>query len=1069
MKVRSLAFLFFLMGFILPMLPTLAGALPAIAGTQSSLSTEWSSAAGHARVEPVVRNAARTRTEKSFSSADSGRSQACYPEMCPTGTIATIGVGSSPYGIAVNTNTNRIYVLNGGSNTVSVIDGATHSVMATVGVGYRPFWQVAVNPATNQVYVPNNGSGTVSVIDGETNTVVATITGLATCPEGVGVHPGWNRVYVTHAGWKLSIIDGSTNQIVGVINTGYYNHLVTVNTNSDRAYVSMHEPNMVAVVDLAASQKIADEHVGDHPWGVAVDSVTDRVYVANCDSNTVSVIDGGTNSVVATIGVGARPRDVAVNPFRNRAYVTNSGDNTLSIIDCATYSVVGTVDVGNEPDGVAVNPVTGLVYVANGDDNTVSVIWDGRLEIEINQGLGHQLDGAQKYVAGKDTAPRIFLGSPVVVNRSAQSVVIKRNGTTLTTLYPSEAPGQIVDELTFLCPSRQACGGWQAGSYTFDATVNGATASTHADFRNRAGLRILAVKVKVTDRGLVKHLPDDQWQTAGQFLETVYPLAFDGLDWWTYSELDATAYDLTESGVCIPGLWEPGPYKLWRDLTKLQPPRCGTPGQVPCFDKIVGFIPPMPICGTDPCIGEGCTRGWTYGAPANIVMANGDYINDEGETVTVASMQQAVAHEIGHTAPYLLGDEYDQFNGAFQCQINPPPARYFGRPWDSTGHCNDYSCVDSLAVAWPGPGTGSTIVAAEDHPFEVNGRGALGDKLSFMGSANPPPEDVWVTPSVYDRLWSGLVPTGAPLQESALDVNLVRASGWIGSDDTLIVDPWYQLVGPAPEPASGTYTIEALDDVGQVLAGQGFDVSFVALGNPPVDQDPARFEATLPYPSGTDSFRVRRDSIVLGTVPISEHRPMVVLTTPSAGQAVSGPFTIKWQSDDVDGDVLLHTVEYSPDGQNWLVLTGGITETLFTADFDLLGGGDTAQLRVIVSDGVNTAESSAVTFVVPAKSPKAYIHSPAPGSVFRLGATVTLHGSAFDPQDGWLHSDPSLAWTSDRDGSLGSGELLNLTGLSSGWHMITLTATNSMALTGSAEVRVFISYSVYLPLVIRSH
>ncbi len=55
--------------------------------------------------------------------------------------------------MAVNPVTNKIYVVNNYSDSVTVIDGATNST-ATVSAGRGPY-AVAVNPVTNKVYVAN--------------------------------------------------------------------------------------------------------------------------------------------------------------------------------------------------------------------------------------------------------------------------------------------------------------------------------------------------------------------------------------------------------------------------------------------------------------------------------------------------------------------------------------------------------------------------------------------------------------------------------------------------------------------------------------------------------------------------------------------------------------------------------------------------------------------------------------------------------------------------------------------------------------------------------------------------
>ena len=84
-----------------------------------------------------------------------------------------------------------LYVTDHTSNNVSVIDTATNTLVATIPVGTIPFG-VAVTPDGTHVYVTNDGSNNVSVIRTATNTVVATVT--------VGKAPG--SVAVTRMGQR---------------------------------------------------------------------------------------------------------------------------------------------------------------------------------------------------------------------------------------------------------------------------------------------------------------------------------------------------------------------------------------------------------------------------------------------------------------------------------------------------------------------------------------------------------------------------------------------------------------------------------------------------------------------------------------------------------------------------------------------------------------------------------------------------------------------------------------------------------------------------------------------------
>src|SRR4029077_20876124 len=65
--------------------------------------------------------------------------------------------------VVANPATNMIFVTNQASNNVTVIDGATNTVVATVPVGTYPY-SLALNPMTSEIYVENANSNNVTVI-----------------------------------------------------------------------------------------------------------------------------------------------------------------------------------------------------------------------------------------------------------------------------------------------------------------------------------------------------------------------------------------------------------------------------------------------------------------------------------------------------------------------------------------------------------------------------------------------------------------------------------------------------------------------------------------------------------------------------------------------------------------------------------------------------------------------------------------------------------------------------------------------------------------------------------------
>src|SRR5450755_547730 len=153
----------------------------------------------HASVGQRGRTSARWRGATVVGAATLALAAGAVPASAAGGytVTATIPVGSTPIGVAVDPAARTAYVVNFGGDTVSVIDEATRTVTATIPVGSEPI-AVAVDPANRTAYVANAGDGTVSVIDEATRTVTATIP-VGYRPVAAAVDSAARTAYVTNA------------------------------------------------------------------------------------------------------------------------------------------------------------------------------------------------------------------------------------------------------------------------------------------------------------------------------------------------------------------------------------------------------------------------------------------------------------------------------------------------------------------------------------------------------------------------------------------------------------------------------------------------------------------------------------------------------------------------------------------------------------------------------------------------------------------------------------------------------------------------------------------------------
>jgi 40-residue YVTN family beta-propeller repeat len=289
-------------------------------------------------------------------------------------------------------------------------------------------------------YVPNEKSNTVSIINTTTNTVISTLP-VKNAPDGVAVNYDGTRVYVTNfgndsdLGNTISIINTDSDKVITMLvgaGNGIKPFGVAI-TPDETLYVTNYLTNNVYAINPITNYCSPPIQVGSGPLGVAITPNGKWVYVANSGSNNVSVIDTANKTVIDTVNVGLHPYGVAVDYNGTKVYVTNQNSHNVSVIDTATNTVTATVNVTNHPKGITVNPNNKWIYVANCCQyvGTVSVINTTTNTVTKNIsvdespcGVAVTHDGKWVYVttSGSENDP----GSISIINTTTNTVIQNR-------------------------------------------------------------------------------------------------------------------------------------------------------------------------------------------------------------------------------------------------------------------------------------------------------------------------------------------------------------------------------------------------------------------------------------------------------------------------------------------------------------------------------------------------------------------------------------------------------------------------------------------------------------------
>jgi YVTN family beta-propeller protein len=323
-----------------------------------------------------------------------------------------ITVGDGAVDIAINGLTNKIYVANMRSNSVSVIDSNSGS-MKTIRVGVEP-GPIAIDDIANKVYVANIGSNSISVIDGYDDSKIKDIP--VEDPTGLVYNGGvYDKIFVSNSD-SISVIDthnDSKVQDIPVRDTHIdpYSiifqeitsldqttsiHKIYVRGDDDLVYVINATHNGNTAYSTVTSYKILHVIKSSPVWDFMLEIVPGdypNIYAIN--KKSVSQIDTKSDIVTRNIKidrviVGASNK-YYINPSyglsepTSHIYIVSASSSdvnaTVSVINGDTGDHYGNITVGKDARDIvagagkySIGEGAGKYYVVNLGSNTISVI-----------------------------------------------------------------------------------------------------------------------------------------------------------------------------------------------------------------------------------------------------------------------------------------------------------------------------------------------------------------------------------------------------------------------------------------------------------------------------------------------------------------------------------------------------------------------------------------------------------------------------------------------------------------------------------------------------------------------
>lgn len=284
--------------------------------------------------------------------------------------LPTISAFGSAGSLTADSLAGVMYVQNSNSNSISVVDLTTNTILRNITVEGMPHnIKLSEDQLTLYILTSDRDSGTIFMLNTTSNELMKEIP-TEVSVQDIAIFNG--TMYASDVLGGKVLVMNANGTLIDEINVGSRPQYMEVRPDGQVLYVT-RLGGPISVVDLEQKIVIKEIDSGSMPHRLSFTNEGAILFVVNAESDTLSVIDSRKHEIIKTISVGDSPGYVALNPDETLAYVTNMDSNTVSIVDAD--KVVNEIPVGNGPYGIAFSADGGdLAYVSNVRGNDVSII-----------------------------------------------------------------------------------------------------------------------------------------------------------------------------------------------------------------------------------------------------------------------------------------------------------------------------------------------------------------------------------------------------------------------------------------------------------------------------------------------------------------------------------------------------------------------------------------------------------------------------------------------------------------------------------------------------------------------